>query len=390
MDKQSVINFAVNNDKLELLKAKVNRFNPIKVLKMQDYEIRHSNILAWLLNPLENHNLDDKILKRFLSKILLNPDNDDLLDSMDTVYTLQQKQFTDLKIYREYKNIDLLLVSPVNKLVVLIENKIYASESQHQLKKYYDSIYDDKDFVDYTIIPVFLTLDGSSPTHEKFFTASYDDLLDTLTFILENFSERTSSEIITFVNYYIRVLKEKYVMDEELRKLCKEIYIDNKDVVDMIYNVGNEIDFAPAITQFKNFYTGIESVTEKNKAFWFGLEAFLPGRRNDHDSWGGGFPVCFWFNEYWGKLKLVLEVGPFDDASKRIKFLETLQQQGVKIKESAKQPGKKYTRIFSQTVPIKDWGDEDEVFEAMKKLFNRNDLATVIEQVTRGINQFQW
>ena len=34
-----------------------NKFNIFKVLKLDNHEIRHSNFLAWLLNPKENHNL---------------------------------------------------------------------------------------------------------------------------------------------------------------------------------------------------------------------------------------------------------------------------------------------------------------------------------------------
>jgi hypothetical protein len=81
VDKQQLINFAVNNDKLELLKARINRFNPFKILKVQDYEIRHSNVLAWILDPSDNHNFDDRILKRFLLKVLLKPANDEILEN---------------------------------------------------------------------------------------------------------------------------------------------------------------------------------------------------------------------------------------------------------------------------------------------------------------------
>src|SRR5690554_5379880 len=100
MDKQSVINFIVNNDKLELLKARVNSFNPLKILRVQDYEIRHSNVLAWVLDPNENHNLDDRILKRFLLRVLLSSSNNEVLESMDMVYMIQQTSFMDIKVKR--------------------------------------------------------------------------------------------------------------------------------------------------------------------------------------------------------------------------------------------------------------------------------------------------
>ena len=66
---------------MELLKARINRFNPFKILKVQDHEIRYSNVLAWILDPSDNHNFDDRILKRFLLKVLLKPANDEILEN---------------------------------------------------------------------------------------------------------------------------------------------------------------------------------------------------------------------------------------------------------------------------------------------------------------------
>ena len=38
------------------------KFNPFDVLRYADYEIRHSNVLAWLLQPGESHGLQDQIV----------------------------------------------------------------------------------------------------------------------------------------------------------------------------------------------------------------------------------------------------------------------------------------------------------------------------------------
>ena len=55
--------FIANNYALENLEAKLSVFNPLKVLKVDKYEIRHSNIISWLLTPNENHNLGNSFLK---------------------------------------------------------------------------------------------------------------------------------------------------------------------------------------------------------------------------------------------------------------------------------------------------------------------------------------
>lgn len=64
----------LNNNLLELfnhvdakkLKEIQNKFNPFSVLGIESYEIRHSNTLAWLLDPCGSHGLSDKFLRLFL------------------------------------------------------------------------------------------------------------------------------------------------------------------------------------------------------------------------------------------------------------------------------------------------------------------------------------
>ncbi|MYL34308.1 hypothetical protein GLW08_10550 [Pontibacillus yanchengensis] len=57
--------FLSNNELLFELNSSLREFNPFKVLKVDQYEIRHSNMLAWLLDPKENHDIGDLFLKKF-------------------------------------------------------------------------------------------------------------------------------------------------------------------------------------------------------------------------------------------------------------------------------------------------------------------------------------
>lgn len=65
---QKITRFVANNQLLDRLDSTLNEFNPIKVMKADQFEIRHSNILAWLLNPKENHYLGDMVLKKYSQK----------------------------------------------------------------------------------------------------------------------------------------------------------------------------------------------------------------------------------------------------------------------------------------------------------------------------------
>ena len=63
--------FIANNYDLERLEARLSEFNPLKILKSEHNELKHSNILGWLLDPKANHKLGSQFLRKFISENLL-------------------------------------------------------------------------------------------------------------------------------------------------------------------------------------------------------------------------------------------------------------------------------------------------------------------------------
>ena len=55
---------------LDPLKKYTEKVNLFDVLRVSRTEIRHSNFLAWLLDPNANHFLGDKFLRLFLTEVL--------------------------------------------------------------------------------------------------------------------------------------------------------------------------------------------------------------------------------------------------------------------------------------------------------------------------------
>jgi len=234
------------NEDFEILKARINEFNPFKVAKIENYEIRHSNFLAWTLDPSENHNLDDKVLKKFLLNIVLKAENEDLLGEEIQLLDLNQANFLDAKVYRETYKIDILIVCELSKFIILIENKIYSNEHSKQLDRYLNKI--KSEFKNYKIIPIYLTLEGEDPSNKKYFTASYHDFLTVLEFSIKLYKDRIPPEILNFIEFYLKILKEKIMIDEELKKLCRKIYIENKEAIDQ------RIGFAKVYDKEKKVY----------------------------------------------------------------------------------------------------------------------------------------
>ena len=72
---KSLLNFAVNNPDLSKLESMLREFNPFRILGISDFEIRHSNVLAWLIEPHAHHGLGDELFKNLLLEVLKSDDD---------------------------------------------------------------------------------------------------------------------------------------------------------------------------------------------------------------------------------------------------------------------------------------------------------------------------
>ena len=117
----------------------LNSFNTLKISKLENHEIRHSNILSWLLNPKGNHGLRDYFLRKMMEQLILIDENSHN-QQYEIIGRILNHSLMDSHVYREVKTdnnrfIDLLVVNHSLKTIVLIENKFYSSESENQLSE---------------------------------------------------------------------------------------------------------------------------------------------------------------------------------------------------------------------------------------------------------------
>ena len=110
-------------------------FNVFDVLKISRTEIRHSNVLAWLLDPNANHGYSHNFLARLNSYLA----RDGFVSDKD-VFKLLTMKYMDVIVLREWQNIDILIESKDEKYVLCIENKVDSQDHSGQLDKYYDII----------------------------------------------------------------------------------------------------------------------------------------------------------------------------------------------------------------------------------------------------------
>lgn len=146
----------------DLIRNTEEQFNIFSVMYKNHEEVKlHSRFLSSLLNPKGSHKQGDKFLKIFLS----------LFDFID------YKCLNKIVVYpseinkKEYNNIDILIIDRVSRNAIIIENKIYAEDSNNedsgQLERYFNFIRDEEKIPSEDITVFYLTLDGHNPSDES-------------------------------------------------------------------------------------------------------------------------------------------------------------------------------------------------------------------------------
>jgi len=241
--KAALDHFLADNPELEELSARLATFNIFRTLKIEGDEIRHSNILAWLLDPDESHGLDDIFLRRLLSNIILEGEGGTRPISAAKIELLE---LSDIEVRREWNHIDLLVIDHENQMVLLIENKIHSGEGADQLARYKKVFENDSELQSFKPIYVFLTLTGQASEDEEageYISYSWKEVFAVLERIVKQRESQLTESVKIFLTHYLETLKELTMQDEDLIKLCKDIYRKHKEAIEAIFEHGMTSNF---------------------------------------------------------------------------------------------------------------------------------------------------
>lgn len=222
----------LSND-FKRLTGKKEKVNIFKIINMVDKEAVHSDMLAWLFNPYENHNLNDKAIKVLLMQ----------LSEKDAEYiNLLLQEYSDLEVYKEYttnngRRIDILLESRNNKVIFIIENKIRSGEGDNQLEDYKKFI--DEKYNDYNRIFLYLTPEKERKEQYKGYThITYNTIYKILNNLLQD--NQIKLEIRTVLKQYKEIIRRDIMgnVDKEMIDLCRKLYVEHKEALDKIMQYG--------------------------------------------------------------------------------------------------------------------------------------------------------
>lgn len=235
LDLDALNRLIVDCPDLEHLESMLGGFNLFQVLKFEYGEIRHSNVLAWLLDPNESHGLHETFLKKWLMRVVHETSSN--APSPVRAVDIDAWQLLGVQVHREWQNIDLLLVLTFSKQeewVICIENKVNSTQSKGQLRKYRSRV--EREFSNATQrIYLFLTKNGETPDDDAYIEATYDQVHKVLKECISAKSHVIGAEPRVLLDSYIRLLEEKFMDESEIARTARKIYQQHRRALDVIF-----------------------------------------------------------------------------------------------------------------------------------------------------------
>ena len=215
---------------LQQLDCLLERFNLFEALGQVRRELRHSDFLAFLLDPRQNHGLGDTFTRLFIRLVNSGSPENTTTVSIDSSSEIN---FHEVEVRREWKNIDILLIDHAHERLFVIENKIDADEHSDQLVRYRRTAY--QAYPGWQFVGIFLTPDGSQPSSEEYLALGYQQVGTLLQNVLDDQALGIAADVRMVLTHYVQMLGRHIMSESDTAKLCRQIYRQHKQALDLIF-----------------------------------------------------------------------------------------------------------------------------------------------------------
>jgi len=364
--------FVSENSDLEELEGILGPFNVFEAMGVTWQELRHSDFLAFLLNPSGSHGLGDLFLKRFLTAVLrTSPHRFGPVSLVDVdVWDL-----TDTEVRREWRSIDILILSPRNGLVVIIENKVLSGEHDDQLARYWDRAKDHQ--LGGRIVGVYLSIGGDQPTDERYTPIGYGTVCQVLEGICASRRSVLGADVSMALTHYIQLLRRHVLEESDIARLARRIYEKHRAAVDLIieHRPDQQADLRTLLEELVGNFEGLisEASTKRYVCFaplaWDGVipkagERWVPSQRM----------LLFEFDNSADRLFLKLTIGP-GPSDVRERLFNAVLHEGHPFDPGQKVLGRGWNTVWRRDI-LKPGDYEGEMEAIQDKVTTRwRDLA---------------
>lgn len=226
----------VSEPEFARLERRLDRYNAFKVLGISRAEIRHSNVLAWLLSPRESHGFGDDFFRRFL-RIVVHESTDGF-EGLPSALDVDAWDILAINVRREWLHIDLLLLVSLGsgeKWAILIENKIESTQGAGQLSTYKTTLASRPELRGFRPLLVYLSLHREPPQDSEYVQANHGQVYRALQECIEHHADAIGTGPRGLLTDYGSLLEELAVDDNDLVRLAKSLYCNHREVLDFIF-----------------------------------------------------------------------------------------------------------------------------------------------------------
>jgi hypothetical protein len=198
-------------------------FNLFEAIGVTNQELRHSAFLAALLNPTFPHGLGDSFLRSIVTSVL-TPAQHTMIDPAALC-------FDAVTVRREWQNIDILIESPSDRLVIVIENKIWTNEHSNQLERY--RLLVQTHYRDWRQVFLFLTPDGMQPSDRHYHVLDYNAICRIINRLIATAPMTLDPAVLVTLEHYIQMLRRHIVFDADSEEalLARRLYRDHEPLI---------------------------------------------------------------------------------------------------------------------------------------------------------------
>lgn len=226
MDASTQLEALRNSTGFAALTRYTKAFDLFRVMGVSSKELVHSNVLAAFMTADEAHGLGASFRDAFVASLAQLPCKGNPLHWQ----VLGSTKGANAKVARELAHIDVLLDFPSLRLVIAIENKIWAADQFNQVARYQKALCELFPHYESRAL-VYLTPTGKeSPTQDMkssvpVYFQSYGDLAT----LLHSYQSDATPPAAYFIDQFVTHVEKSMSGNSELNSLCWEVFQQSEE-----------------------------------------------------------------------------------------------------------------------------------------------------------------
>ncbi len=208
------------------LEGRLNRFCPFEAMGAVRTEIRHSNFLSYVLDPLRPHGFGEKALRSVLREVAKSAEAISGISALD----LHLMDLDGADIRREWRSIDLLIALPQAKAVFAFELKIDSSQHGDQLKRYRKIVEEWKPAWQHIL--VFMRPGDEEPEDDGWISVGYEPIVAGLEKIAE--APGADPVAVQMLQAYVVMMRRNFLENEKLEALAAALWKKHREALEFL------------------------------------------------------------------------------------------------------------------------------------------------------------